>query len=252
MKLLAVDLDNTLLKKDHSISEYTLNSIRRMEELGHYFVIDTGRPAYRTNDVLRMIGHNDKNHYAICFNGGLIINGVGEKIYSIKLKDEEVKELVELGKSLNNIGTLVYLDDHIEYDYLCDAVSFLGSLACMKKNPSGKDGLKELKEVYKVLFIGSEKDIINIKRSIPKTYFERFNIVQSGTKWIEIMPKMVDKGQGIKKLCNILGIDMNDTYAVGDEENDLSMLKCVKHPCAVMNAVDSVKQIATYISSSNE
>ena len=65
------------------------------------------------------------------------------------------------------------------------------------------------------------------------------------------MPKGVDKGSAVRRLCEHFGIDENETMAFGDYTNDLDMLKAVRYPVAMENAVDEVKAIAKYIAPLN-
>lgn len=250
-KLLATDLDGTLLKKDNTISKETYNAIKALKKEGHYFVVDTGRPYFRTKKILEDIGLNGPDDYCICFNGGLILTGDGKKIlYEQRLEDIDTTYLVDLAHKFN-IGVLVYLEDHIEYDYLSPSVSYLSNLDCMKLNNGGISSLRELKNVFKIIYIGEVEDIKYVKNNLPQEAFERFSILQSDDKWIEIMPKIVDKGNAILKLANLLGIKYENTIAVGDQENDLPMIEKAYLGVAVSNAVDIIKEKSGYITKSN-
>ena len=251
-KLLATDLDGTLLKNDKTISINTINTIHEMINGGHYFVITTGRPFFRITKVLEELDIiNDKN-ICICNNGGLIITTDGSKIlHKERLDDNSIPELVDLAIK-HKVNILVYQEDYIITDYLDERVSMLKDQPCVKIIDGNKEDLKKLTEVYKIVFNGDNDVLIKLRNSLPNEYLDKYNFVMSGDNFLEINKKTVDKGSGLLKLISILNIDIKDTYAIGDEENDLSMIKTAGVGCAVSNANIKVKNAAAYITLSNE
>ncbi len=250
-KIIVADLDGTLLNSEHQISENNKKAIYKFEKLGNYFVINTGRPYYRTKFLLESFNHLKENDYCICFNGGLILNGKEEVIFSYTLEDKDVKDIIDLADKIN-CAVLIYDINHIEYDYLTPSTLFLEKLDCTILNEKGKSDLKNKKNIYKILYIGELVDIERIKKEIPKEFYEKYNIVQSGPLWIEIMPKIIDKGFGLKKICELLAIDLNNSYAIGDEENDIAMLKMSKVGVCPASARKEIKKEADLIVSSND
>ena len=102
-KLLATDLDGTLLKDDKTISNYTINKVHEMINEGHYFVVATGRPFFRITNILNQLDIVSDNVYCICNNGGLIISTDGSKVlYEENMPHEHVEELIDLAINYTN------------------------------------------------------------------------------------------------------------------------------------------------------
>ena len=251
-KLLATDLDGTLLKNDKTISINTINAIHNMINNGHYFVISTGRPFFRITKILETLDIINGKNICICNNGGLIITTDGSKVlYEEKMDDDSIVELVDLCME-HNLNILVYQKDYIVTDYLDERIELLKGQSCVKIIDGGKPALKELNDVYKVVFNGSDEELFAARDKIPAALLEKYNFVYTGKNFLEVNKKTIDKGKGLKRLADILEIDLNNTYAVGDEENDLELIKAAGVGCAVSNANQKVKEVASYITLSNE
>ena len=98
-----------------------------------------------------------------------------------------------------------------------------------------------------------EQDILDEGiAKLPKEFFERFNCMKSRTFLLEVVPKHVSKGNGLKMLGEILGISLDEMAACGDEENDLPMLTVVGYPIAMGNGSKEVKEVAKYVTATNE
>lgn len=251
-KLLATDLDGTLLKDDKTVSNETIEIIKKMIAEGHYFVISTGRPFHRIEPIIQMLGIKSDKNFCICFNGGLITTTDNSKvIYEEKLKKEEVVELINLAEILN-ISIMVYLKEVILIDELPDAVDYLKNLSCVKIVENGKKELLKQTDVYKIIYIGSKEVVEDAKNKIPQVLFTKYNFTRSSDNYLEITSKNVTKGNAILKLAAYLCVDYKNTIAVGDEENDLSMLEKVFLSCCVSNANPKLKGLVDYVTLSNE
>ena len=110
-KLLATDLDGTLLKDDKTVSINTINTIHEMINEGHHFVVATGRPFFRITKILKQLDIISDKIYCICNNGGLIISTDGTKtLYEEKMPHEHVVELIDLAIE-HNLNLLLYKYD---------------------------------------------------------------------------------------------------------------------------------------------
>ena len=87
--------------------------------------------------------------------------------------------------------------------------------------------------------------------NIPDSFYEKYNIVKSTPFYLEFMTKSVSKGNAIIHLVNKLGLDMSQTMAIGDAENDRAMLEVVANPVVMENGVPELKKIAKHITKSN-
>lgn len=250
--LLATDIDGTLLRSDKTISDYTKERIHQMLNLGHYFVIATGRPFHRIEQIIDDLAIKSNQNFCICFNGGLIMTTDGSKvIYECLLNDDDVVRLVDLSSALK-ISVMVYLKDVILVDQIPDAVSSLNKLNCVKIVDGGKAFLRNQTNVYKVIYIGSEAEIDLVKTKIPKEVYHQFNVTRSSANYLEITAKSISKGNGMIKLAEYLKVDTKNTIAVGDEENDISMIKAANLGCVVSNGNQELIKIADFVTKSND
>ena len=96
-KLLATDLDGTLLKDDKTISENTINKVHEMINEGHYFVVTTGRPFFRITKILEQLDIINDTNICICNNGGLIITTDGSKVLYEEIMEDRAVWLFEHG-----------------------------------------------------------------------------------------------------------------------------------------------------------
>jgi Cof subfamily protein (haloacid dehalogenase superfamily) len=101
------------------------------------------------------------------------------------------------------------------------------------------------------MFADEPSKLEEIYPLIPKELFEKYTVVFSAKFFLEFLNKETNKGKALKALCEYLKIDPSEVMAIGDEENDLSMLEYAGHKIAMDNANKKLKDIATYITSSN-
>ena len=106
--------------------------------------------------------------------------------------------------------------------------------------------------IKKVVFV-AESDVINRVRTLimDNNFGDEFDFIQSDAHYYEILPAGASKAAGLHKLAEILGINHDKTIAVGDNENDISMIKEAKFGIAVGNALDSVKSVADIVTVTN-
>ena len=101
-------------------------------------------------------------------------------------------------------------------------------------------------DINKVIMVHSprffEKNFEGIKAALSD-----YDVLLIGPDWLEIMPKHVTKASALWKICDKLGISMNEVMAFGDAQNDLKMLQQVGIGVAMGNAGDNLKQVADYI-----
>jgi Cof subfamily protein (haloacid dehalogenase superfamily) len=103
----------------------------------------------------------------------------------------------------------------------------------------------------KVMLIDEPELIEEVITKIPKEFHDKYTIVRSAPFFLEFLNKETNKGKALKALCEYLNIDPSEVMAIGDEENDLSMLEYAGYKIAMDNANVKLKNIATYITASN-
>ena len=251
IKLIASDLDETLLASDKSISEKNIEYIHKAIKSGVRFVVCTGRPYFRSLKTIKELGLDVSGEYTICNNGGLIKeNGTNKILYEEKLNHDQIVEMVDLSEKLD-VNCLVYLEDKIISTTYEEGTDFLNAYDVLFKDENGRAGQRKYESCYKMIYCGSPNKIKEVKKQIPSKFFEKYTIFQSTPFLIEIMPKGITKGKGLEELGKILNISADEMMALGDEENDLAMIEYASAGIAMSNATTAVKNAAKFITKSN-
>lgn len=254
IKLIAIDLDGTLLKSDGSISMENKQALRRAKELGVKVVICTGRPLLSVAAILDEMNLREAGDYVITYNGGLVQKAdTGEILSQKSLSKEQAIELYELSKSINLPCNLLDLDNIYEmpapngreswYKKTKPALPFVHTTL---------DELPDDIRFNKILFCYEENVLEQEIKRIPTEFYEKFTIVKSRPILIEMMNKEVDKGRGIEVLCDLLGFTADEVMSFGDEANDHAMIEYAGMGIAMGNATPALKEIAQYVTDTND
>ena len=247
-KLLLTDLDGTLLKDNKTISEVNRKAIDAMIEAGHYFVICTGRPVASGRKIAEDLGLIRKGCYIICFNGGVIYDlGQDLAVQKYTLPKPVVERLFAEAANAH-VYIQTYDDSSIlatEHTKELDYYRFHSNMPY--RILSSIEDLAE--EPAKALLI--DLDVTGSLDAFQKQNLEwteeYTNSFFSAAEYLEYVPKGIDKGAALMRLAEYLGVSAEDTYAIGDERNDISMLLAAGTGIAMQNARDEVKAIADAI-----
>jgi len=253
-KLIAIDMDGTLLKEDKTITAKTKEALKAASSLGVKIVLTTGRPIQGIKDYLNELQLIDENDYVIALNGALICNCSDYSIINsnetLKGKDlkyiyNKVKELKTYfhaftgNEDLVNIKSKFSEEEEKRINLKVRVVEFLTEI-------------KDDDEILKVV-LEEEKDVLNkITSQIPKELFEEYNIIRSVDFMLEFMKKGCNKATGIEKLAHHLGISREEIIAIGDASNDKEMIEYAGLGVAMGNAESEIKMLANFITRSNE
>lgn len=255
IKLIAVDLDGTLLTDDKRISARNRETLMRAKAQGVKVVLCTGRPLNSVVGHLETLGLTEPGDYAVTFNGGLVQkNDTGEVLSKDVMSFEDIETLYQLTASLEL--PLDVVSNEIVYRIQPQPAAYPSVYHHLNKiltfEDKTLDTLPRGCDYNKMVCAVDKAHLEQQLPKIPDSYHERYNIVRSGERLFEFLNKHVTKANGLLKLGQILGIDASEMMALGDEENDLSMIAYAGLGVAMANASAEVKEIAQYITDSNE
>lgn len=244
IKLLATDLDGTLLPTGTEVSMENIEAARKAAEAGCVVTIATGRMYKAALPVARNLGIDVP---IITYNGALIRTVGGKTLHASYLSPELIREFVDFMEERNwymqgYAGDELYFAEHDRFARRYEEMQQVTGHAV------GWQGLREqTAEVCKLLAISDTPEETEYKLKALQEHFKgRAAVVRSSAYYVEFVNPGVSKADGIRKLAEILGIDISETMAIGDGENDISMLKAVGVPVAMGNAVPEVKEICKY------
>lgn len=245
-KLIATDMDGTLLTDENLVGDRTIDSIRKAEEIGKITVLATGRMMKSAINYATRVGL--KNPIISC-NGAIITDKNQNIIYGGNIDHDLVRKIDKIARENEmyyhfygeeKLYTAQYIDQIDEF-YNKDATE--EELIEIVEFKKVDDVLSRGIKVYKFLFLDSDLDkLAKVKEELEET--KGLNISKSGTHNLEITREDVSKGNSLEILTRILGINIDEVIAIGDNENDISMLKKAGLSVAMKNATLKAKSVA--------
>lgn len=251
-KLIAIDMDGTLLNKDEMISERNKYAIERVRNKGIKVVIASGRPIHGLEAYLKELKLVSDEDYVMSYNGGMI-QKVETKEVLVKnvLRGQDLHDLYKVAKQLN-VNIHAFSDRGCITPKINTYSELEGRMNGIPVYEINYDEVKVDEEIIKVMFIDDEEIIDRVIKDLPEELYKKYNIVRSMPFFLEFLSKESGKGQGIKRLINHLGIRKEEVICIGDAGNDIDMLKFAGVGIAMGNALEEVKQIADYVTKSNQ
>ncbi|MCR5525881.1 MAG: Cof-type HAD-IIB family hydrolase, partial [Lachnospiraceae bacterium] len=248
-KIIACDLDETLIGKNRIISEENKAAIRKCHELGIKFVPATGRGYMTVQGTLEDLGLKDlKDEYVISFNGGAISENCGNKVMEFTgISFDFASELYRRGLEYD-VCIHVYTKDKVyAYNLNEDEARYVkGRQEMIEVFDKNLDFLKG-QEIVKCLYERPDYDYLRKIEEDLKPITGDSDVSYSSGRYIEFNKKGVNKGAGLVKLAGKLGVDIKDTIAIGDNFNDLSMIKAAGLGVGVNNTAEDMKQFCDVI-----
>ena len=249
IKLIAIDLDGTLLTKDRMISDENKQAIKEAKEQGIKVVLCTGRPLLGMVAYLEELNLRESGDYGITYNGGLVQKTDSGEVLSQKtLSKKEVLELYKLSQDINVPCNFIDLERVYEPPYPIGRESLYPKVMnALPFLPVLPEDFPEDVAVNKVVFCYEEGILDEAIAKIPSEFFEKFTLMKSRAFLLELLNKEVDKGKGIAILCELLGIESHEVMAIGDEANDFAMIEFAGMGVAMENATSEIKEVAQFI-----
>lgn len=253
-KILFADLDDTLLTSDKKISGKTRAKILEMLAAGHHFVLASGRPAESILQVLEQLdiagGAGAGGIYATAYNGALLYDCIRrEPIAGYGVAPETAQRLFDMAAA-RGLHIQTYTDTHIVSIAEDKELQFYRKSVRLPYVVSGKlDGVLE-NAPYKLIAIDLER---REKLEAFREEVEASNIggemicAFSNAQYLEFYSREAGKGNALVKLCRALNVLIANAVAVGDEENDISMLEAAGVGAAMCNGNPVVQKCADYV-----
>lgn len=255
MKLLCCDLDFTLLDSGKRVSEGNYAAIQEMIKKGHHFAIVSGRPLVSALRVAHEYGLDTEGTYIATFNGGQIYDcSKGEVVKEYRMNLSDVEYIFSEAKAAG-LHVHTYVDN--DSKLLCEKntpelkmyTEHNKMEAVVADNPLtllDKDPIKTI-----VMSVNGRKDLEPFRQSHLGWSEGRLSCLFSCDVILEYENPLVGKGNAVRMLAEHLGVDMADTVAVGDEENDISMMEAAAVGVCMCNGPEHVKPHADYITEHN-
>ncbi len=243
IKLLAFDLDNTLLERNNEIPEDVCELLEKCTNAGIDVAIATGRMYNSARFYSERLGGGST---IVCYNGSRIYENDGSIILEKTLSVETMRELIAFGRR-EGLYLQFYEDDRILVEQFAYGTSIDPDVQFAEVIEAGDFEKYNLKPSPKAMFVVEPEKLIEYQDRLKERMGNRVHIAQSQAFLIEIMPPNVNKAKSLNLLCKERGIKKEETMAFGDSSNDIEMIEWSGIGVAVGNAKESVKAAADYV-----
>ncbi|GAK30922.1 HAD superfamily hydrolase [Weissella oryzae SG25] len=246
IKLVTIDIDDTLVNSAREITPRVKAAIQAATAAGVKIVLATGRPLTGVVDYLDELGlNNQDDQFVINYNGGMIQTTSGKVLGGGKLDLAAYQELRQVADDLNvymqvEADDAAYTSDNV-VPYHASRENFI------VKMPLKFVPLAEMPAdlpYIKVMMIGDAAKIDADTAALPQAIQDKYYVVRSTANFLEFMNPKASKGAALELLAKHLNLSMDETMALGDQENDLTMIKAAGLGVAMGNAVEKVKKTA--------
>ena len=249
-KLIVCDLDETLLDSEKKICQKNIDAIKKAREMGVKFIPATGRGYTCIDYVLNTLDLYDlEGEYAISTNGAIVTENKGFKHVSYHgLSNDVAMEIVHFGIEKGLCVQAFTAKDIYTFNINEDEKKWLfmfkpDAVLCPDLNTEFLESMEIVKVMFQhtdVKYLASFMDELSDKIKAATT------ISYSSNRYMEFTAKGIDKGTALRELTQLLGVDLKETIAIGDNNNDLSMLKVAGVSAAVGNATQEIKEFCDY------
>ena len=250
-KMIATDMDDTLLNSEGKISKENKEAIMKAQEMGVKFVLASGRPTFAMRNFAKELKLDKYGSYMLSYNGAIITECATDKIWlEEKLSVEDTHRIYDLSRE-HNVHILTYVEDEIATETSSEYIDVEVDLTGMpyRKVDCFKSTVTE--PVVKCIMLEEPDYLKEVEKKLNELLEGEYSLAISKPFFLEIMKKGIDKGASLLKLAHKLGIKAEEIVAVGDSYNDMTMLEVSGMPIAVENAKEEVKNIAKFTTTSH-
>ena len=247
-----MDLDGTLNNDQKIITEKTKAALMDAQKSGIRLALASARPSpglYKERDILRLQDHQG---ILMSYNGGRIVDAEsGKVLFETSMDLEETKQVL---RQLEKLPVTPILDDGVQF-YVTDKNGYKVDYECRNNNMVCTEvpNLAEFLDFapIKILMSVQPEELAQVQETIAGFLPESLTVVQTAAFYLEVIPKVINKGQGIRDICKVLELPTEAVIAFGDAANDIPMLREAGVGVAMGNAQEAVKAAADLVTLSN-
>lgn len=255
IKLLALDMDGTLLDDQKEIPQAHIETIHQAIEVGVKLVLCTGRPLVGVKPYYEKLGLSQENEYIIVDNGCAIHQTSDWSLVDWReLSSEDVGYLYSLAQQSDVQLTLFDEERYLVVgEKPSPTVTHDASLVFTTPTEiSLEDASSGRHRMFQAMFLGTPDQVDAFEEAFAPELIQHFSGVRSQPVIYEAMPMGVTKAFALERLAEKLGIQAEEIMAIGDANNDIEMLQFAGIGVAMGNASDYVKSLADAVTDSNE
>ncbi len=249
-KVVICDLDETLLKLDRTVDIADIKAIKECISRGIKFIPATGRGYMTVQETLKQLGlYQKKEEYVISFNGAAITENKDNNLLSYSgLSFDMVKELYSRGLNYDVCIHLYAKDMVYIYNLYQEELDYLANRMDITEIFTKDIEYLRNTNIAKMIFTNTNREYLQKIEKDLSDISSELDISYSSNRYMELNKKGVNKGNALLYISKLLHVDPSDIMAIGDNYNDLPMIKLAGLGAGVQNTVESMKEECDYIS----
>lgn len=248
-KLVALDMDGTLLNVNHKISDRVKKAIGDARKKGVKVILSSGRGF---KGIERFVKELELNELVVSINGAVVTDASGEKtVFSTHMEPAVTRRIIELQKEYNVFS--IYFEGMKMYvEELNEKALYFANFEGVELIPVGNMlEFYNTQPIGKMLMIGEHEKFLSFREILLGELGQYINATFSLPDFLEAYNINVSKGIVLHKIAEYYGLKREEVIAIGDGENDISMIEYAGLGVAMANAMEPVKNAADLITKSN-
>jgi Cof subfamily protein (haloacid dehalogenase superfamily) len=247
VKLIALDLDDTLLRTDLSVSFRTRKAVKRCTAAGINVVLASGRTYENLRRYVKILSLHKSGGYLICDNGSMIQDAAaGNIIYQVTLPEKPALAAFDLADA-EGFAVQIYEDDELYVSRRNEFAIYEKKLTGMNQIIPGNFREMIARGCHKMVIPGDPMMLKQLEALLKNFVDSDLTIFTSKPYYLEILPPEANKGTALAKVAAKLGVDREAVMAIGDSMNDEAMIRWAGIGVAMRNGDERVKQIACLV-----
>ena len=248
-KLVALDMDGTLLNENQKINDRVKKAISEARKRGTKIILSSGRGFRGIEKYVRELGLDE---LVISLNGAVVTDASGDNtVFSIHMEPEVTRRIIELQQEYDVFS--IYFEGLKMYvEELNDKAIYFSEFEGVKVIPVGNMlDFYTTQPIGKMLMIGEYEKFLVFRERLLGELGQYINVTFSMPEFLEAYNINVSKGIILNKVANYYGLKRDEVIAIGDGENDISMIEYAGLGVAMGNAMEEVKKAADLITRAN-
>ncbi|MBP1154796.1 MULTISPECIES: Cof-type HAD-IIB family hydrolase [unclassified Paenibacillus] len=247
-KLIALDVDGTLLNDDYELTERTVSTLRQVHEAGGRIVLCTGRAPASSVPIMEQLGFEG---VLIAHNGAATVETPGSRLlHEFAFPIQDIAELVQYCRAEE-----VHFDMNTSWDMYVEKVGE-AEAAMYEKYMAAPEQVEDVLamsvSIVKFTMFGSEEAMDRVEQNLGSLHLPpTLHAIRSGVHFIDVMLNSVSKGRALSELSEMWGIEASSILAMGNYFNDIDMLRFAGLGIAMDNSPEEVKLAADTVTLSN-
>ena len=251
VRLLAIDLDDTLLRSDLTISSRNKNAIKKAEAAGVAVVLASGRISAAMEHFVKILGMHRRGAYIICNNGAIIRESItGNIINESRIEAGTALTAFDLADA-EGFAVQIYEDNIMYVSRSNEYSSYDQKLTGLRQVVVDNFRAMVGGGCHKLLIPGDPMLLGPLENLFRAYLDDNITIFTSKPYFLELLPAKTDKGTALAWVAGSLGIKQEEVLAIGDSMNDEAMIRWAGIGIAMVNGDDRIKNIANLVTEKN-